>query len=150
MIPNLSRALCAVVVGLAVLAPSGAAGSGQQRDAEGRKPSLSLRATPTAGVSPLRVRANLELRDGSDDYADFYCPAVEWEWGDGTSSEASVDCAPYEAGKSVIQRRYTSDHVYRGAGSYRLVFKIKQRNRQVAAVSTTVTVRGGPESPFDR
>lgn len=160
MITVSSRACCTLVVGLAILMPSGVAGpveaghalvdaAGQQREA-GQRPSLSLRAAPPVGTSPLRVRASIEIRGGSDDHQDFYCPAIEWEWGDGTSSESFADCAPYEAGKSTIERRYSAEHVYRGAGAYRLVFRIKQRNRQVAAANTTVTVRGGLDDDFGR
>ena len=149
MITGLLRACCTLVVGLVILAPAGTAAGAQQRE-EGRKPSLSLRALPAVGTSPLRVRASIEIRGGSDDYQDFYCPAIEWEWGDGTSSESSADCEPYEAGKSTIQRRYSAEHVYRGGGAFRLVFKITQRNRQVAAANTAVTVRGGPDDAFGR
>ena len=159
MITDLSRACCTLVVGLAILVPSGAAGpaeAGQpffgaagQREA-GQRPSLALRTTPPMGTSPLRVRASIEVRGGSDDYQEFYCPAIEWEWGDGSSSESEADCATYEAGKSTIQRRYSAEHVYRGSGAYRLVFKIKQRNRQVAAANATITVRGGLDEDFGR
>jgi hypothetical protein len=102
-----------------------------------------LRVTPPVGFTPLRVRAAVELRDGSDDYADFYCAGVEWDWGDGTISENSSDCDPYEAGKSTIRRTFSADHVFRQAGQYRIVFKLKQKTRQVAAVNATVQVRSG-------
>jgi hypothetical protein len=114
-----------------------------RQEAEARKPSLSLRVTPPVGFTPLRVRAAVELRDGSDDYADFYCAGVEWDWGDGTISENSSDCDPYEAGKSTIRRTFSADHVFRQAGQYRIVFKLKQKTRQVAAVNATVQVRSG-------
>jgi hypothetical protein len=146
----LRRACCTLAAGLALLMPSHAASGALQRENGDRKPSLSLRAAPALGSSPLRVRASVELRGGSDDYQDFYCPSVEWDWGDGTMSEASADCAPYEAGKTTIQRRYSADHVYRESGAHRLQFRLKQRNRPVAATNTTITVRrGAGESPFD-
>ena len=68
----------------ALLAPGFQTSYAQQTTA--KKPSLSLKATPPFGVSPLRVHAVVDIRDGSDDYAEFYCAAVEWEWGDGTVS----------------------------------------------------------------
>jgi hypothetical protein len=114
-----------------------------RQEAEARKPSLSLRVTPPVGFTPLRVRAAVELREGSDDYADFYCAGVEWDWGDGTISENSSDCDPYEAGKSTIRRNFSADHIFRQAGQYRIVFKLKQKTRQVAAVNATVQVRSG-------
>jgi hypothetical protein len=134
------RIACTLVAALVVLL-SAPALQGQQ--AEAKRPSLSLRVTPPVGFTPLRVRVVAEVRDGSDDYADFYCAGVEWEWGDGTVSESASDCEPYEAGKSTIRRMFSSDHVYRQAGQYRVIFKLKQKTRQVAAVSSNVQVRSG-------
>lgn len=117
---------------------------------ENRKPSLAVRVTPPVGFTPLRVRAVADLRDGSDDYPDFYCATVEWDWGDGTMSENSSDCDPYEAGKSTIQRRFSAEHVYRQGGAYRVFFRLKQKTKQVAAASTNVTVRSGAGEGFGR
>ena len=117
---------------------------------ENRKPSLAVRVTPPVGFTPLRVRAVADLRDGSDDYPDFYCATVEWDWGDGTMSENSGDCDPYEAGKSTIQRRFSAEHVYRQGGAYRVFFRLKQKTKQVAAASTNVTVRSGAGEGFGR
>lgn len=135
---NARRTLCTLIAALAVLL-SALGVQGQQ--AEAKKPSLSLRVTPPLGFTPLRVRAAVEVRDGSDDYADFYCAGVEWDWGDGTVSENSSDCDPYEAGKSTIRRTFSTDHVYRQAGQFRIVFRLKQKSRQVGAVSGNVQVR---------
>jgi hypothetical protein len=110
---------------------------------EAKKPSLSLRVTPPFGFTPLRARAAVDIREGSDDYADFYCARVEWDWGDGTVSESGSDCDPYEAGKSTIRRSFSADHVYRQSGQFRVVFKLKQKDRQVAAVSSNIQVRSG-------
>lgn len=117
---------------------------------ENRKPSLAVRVTPPVGFTPLRVRAVADLRDGSDDYPDFYCATVEWDWGDGTMSENSSDCDPYEAGKSTIQRRFSAEHIYRQGGAYRVFFRLKQKTKQVAAASTNVTVRSGAGEGFGR
>jgi hypothetical protein len=134
------RTCCTVVAAIAVLL-SAPALQGQQ--AEPKKPSLSLRVTPPVGFTPLRARVVAELRDGSDDYADFYCARIEWDWGDGTVSESGSDCDPYEAGKSTIRRLFSADHIYRQSGEYRIVFKLKQKTRQVAAVSSNIQVRSG-------
>jgi hypothetical protein len=117
---------------------------------ENRRPTLSVRVTPPVGFTPLRVRATADLRDGSDDYPDFYCATVEWDWGDGTMSESTSDCNPYEAGKSSIQRRYSTDHLYRQGGAYRIVFRLKQRTKQVASATANVTVRSGVGEGFGR
>lgn len=141
------RACRTLATALAILLSTHAV-HGQQ--AEAKKPSLSLRATPPVGFTPLRVRVVADVRDGSDDYAEFYCATVEWDWGDGTVSENSSDCDPYEAGKSTIRRRYTADHIYRQQGQYRLTFKLKQKTKQVAASSTNVQVRAGVGDDFGR
>jgi hypothetical protein len=134
------RAASTVAAALIVLLSASAL---QSQQAEAKRPSLSLRVTPPVGFTPLRVQVLAEVKDGSDDYADFYCAGVEWEWGDGTVSESASDCEPYEAGKSTIRRRFTADHVYRQAGQYRIIFKLKQKTRQVAATSSNVQVRSG-------
>lgn len=123
---------------------------GEGRQAEAKKPSLSLRATPPVGFTPLRVRVVADIRDGSDDYAEFYCATVEWDWGDGTVSENSSDCDPYEAGKSTIRRRFTAEHIYRQAGQYRVAFRLKQKTKPVAAATTNIQVRAGAGDDFAR
>jgi hypothetical protein len=142
------RALCTLALACAVLLPSGLVLSAQRQPDE--KPSLALRATPPVGFSPLRVRAVAELRGGSDHFEDFYCVTVEWEWGDGTTSEYSSDCDPYEAGQSTIERRFTAEHVYRQQGQHRIFFRLKQKTRQVGATSANIQVRGGPGDAFGR
>lgn len=140
------RAFCTLAAALALCLPT--ALSGQK--AEAKKPSLSLKATPPVGFTPLRVVVAVDVKDGDDDYADFYCAGVEWDWGDGTISENSSDCDPYEPGKSTIRRRFTADHIYRQQGQFKVVFKLKQKTRQVAAVSTNVQARGGVGDGFGR
>jgi hypothetical protein len=113
------------------------------RDSGEKKPSLSLKAAPPVGFTPLRVHITAELRGGADDYPDLYCPTVEWEWGDGTKSENTEDCNPYEAGKSQIRRRLGVDHVYRDPGGFRVVLRLKQKSRLVSMSSVIVQVRAG-------
>ncbi len=115
---------------------------------EEKKPSLSLKATPPLGFSPLRVRASVDVRGGADDYADFYCPTIEWDWGDGTASENSEDCQPYEAGKSEIRRRFGADHTYRLAGAFRVTFRLKQKSKVITSSSTNIQVRAGVREEF--
>ena len=144
---NLRRACGALATAL-VLVVATQATLGQQ--AEAKKPSLSLRATPPVGFTPLRVRVVGDVRDGSDDYAEFYCATVAWDWDDGTVSENSSDCDPYEAGKSTIRRRFSAEHIYRQVGQYRVTFSLKQKTKQVASASTNVQVRAGMGDGFGR
>jgi hypothetical protein len=82
-----------------------------------KRPKLTLTARPPIAMSPARVSLTAELAGGPDDLEDFYCPTIEWDWGDGTSSETTSDCDPYEAGKSTFRRRFTVEHVSRGLPS---------------------------------
>jgi hypothetical protein len=114
-----------------------------------KKVSLSLKATPPVGFSPLKVRVTVDVRGGSDDNADYYCPTIEWDWGDGLMSESSEDCSPYEAGKSTIQRHYSAEHTYRDDGTFAARFRLKQGKRLVASTSVNVQVREGVRSDLD-
>lgn len=113
-----------------------------------RRPKLVLKAQPMVGTSPARVVFTAELVGGADDFQEYYCAGVEWAWGDDTTSESNVDCAPYEAGKTSIRRRYTTDHIYRRAGSYRPMIHLKQRSKQVASAMTNIQIRPGPRDLY--
>ena len=136
------RAFCTLAALGAALMVAGHP-SAAQRDAADKKPSLSLKAAPPAGFAPLRVHATIDVRGGANDYADFYCPSVQWDWDDGTTSEKSEDCQPYEAGKSTIPRRFSADHTFRLSGEYRLTSRLKQKTRVVSSATATITVRPG-------
>jgi hypothetical protein len=110
---------------------------------EPKRPSLSLKATPGTGMVPVRVSATAEFKGGDDDYQEYYCPAVEWNWGDGTVSETANDCDPYEAGVSQIRRRFTGSHTYKRAGSFRIVFRLKHRDKVLTSQTTVVRLLGG-------
>lgn len=140
------RALCTLAAVLALCLVAGRAWSAQ-RDSD-KKASLSLKLTPPVGFSPLRVRVTADVRGGADDQQEFYCPSVAWDWGDGTVSESSEDCDPYQAGKSVIRRRFTAEHVYRQAGGYQVTLRLKQKDKTVASGSANVQVRGGVRDEF--
>ena len=113
-----------------------------QKDAADPRPKLSLRAQPVIAMAPARVVLTAELTGGANDFEEFYCTGVEWEWGDGTKSESSSDCAPYEAGKSEIKRRYTVEHVFR-AGVYRVMFHLKRHEKAVGHATINIQVRPG-------
>lgn len=119
-----------------------AAVAGAQADKKA-KPSISVKVSPTMGFAPLRIVATAVLSGGANDFQDFYCPTVEWEWGDGTRSESKVDCDPYEAGKSEIKRSYTLDHRFEWGGEFRVQFRLKQKNKTVGSAGTTINVGGG-------
>ena len=118
-----------------------------QRAAD-KKPSLSLKATPPAGFAPLRVHLVAEIKGGPDNYAEFYCPTVEWDWDDGTVPENHADCDPYDEPRSSITRRFSADHAFRYSGNFRLSFRLKHKDKVGSAVSTTVTIRAGANEGY--
>jgi hypothetical protein len=151
--------LTAVLAGLCVAGASGAAQTAAdqkpdqkvaQKPGDDKRPSLSLKATPPLGFSPLRVHAAVDVRGGANDSADFYCPAIEWDWGDGTVSENSEDCEPYQEGTSTIRRRFSSDHVFQQGGAYHVLFRLKQKTKVIASASTNVQVRAGVRDDLGR
>jgi hypothetical protein len=146
-------ALLAVALFDGTLAPA----VGAAREDENKKPSLSLKATPPISFSPAKVRVVAEIRGGADNYQEYYCPTVEWDWGDGTVSENTQDCDPYDAGKSTIRRRFSAEHTYRMAGTFKVFFRLKRKDKTMGAASASIQVRPGlrdqtfpPGSPEDR
>ncbi len=137
--------LASVSLATALLASGslGLAQSDEQPKKEPKRPSLSLRALPVTGMVPVRVSATAEFKGGDDDFQEYYCPSVEWNWGDGTVSETSADCDPYEAGVSQIRRRYTGSHNYTRPGTYRVLFRLKIKERVITAGNTQIRVLGG-------
>jgi hypothetical protein len=107
------------------------------------RPRLVLRALPSVAVSPARIIFTAELVGGSDEFEDYYCPEIEWDWDDGTHSESAIDCEPFEAGKTTIRRRYTVQHVFRHEGPYKVYFHMKRKEKTVASTSVTVQVQPG-------
>jgi len=114
--------------------------AGKPQDA---RPKLTMRAAPSVGIAPTRVVFNAELLGGADDFEEYYCASVEWDWGDDTTSEMTSDCEPYEAGKSSIRRRYTNAHVFQRSGSYKVSIRLKRGDRQVASASVNIQIRPG-------
>jgi hypothetical protein len=112
-----------------------------------KRPKLSVKANPSMAISPARVVASADVNGGPDDFEEFYCASVEWDWGDDTRSNNTADCDPYEPGKSEIKRRFTADHVYRTAGDYRIQFRLKKKDKAVASASTSVRIRPGIGDP---
>ena len=150
---KISRGSWPFVMAIATVAAVSAAPSAEKPE-QNRKPSISLRANPPIGFSPLRVVVTAEVKGGANDYEDYYCASVEWDWGDDTKSENKTDCDPYEAGKSEIKRRYVQEHTFRsvstdpsgaptGPMQFRVKFSLKQKNKVVGSGQTVVEIRSG-------
>jgi hypothetical protein len=102
--------------------PSGA------EDKNGR-PSISVKANPAMGFAPMRVVVTVDLKGGSDDYAEFYCATVEW---DIVSLDGKGD-----------KRRYVREQIFRFPGEYTIRFSLKQKDKVVGGGRTSLRVRGG-------
>lgn len=107
------------------------------------KPSITIRASPAVAFAPARIVATAEVVGGPDDFQDFYCAKVEWDWGDATKSEAQDDCDPYVAGQSLIRRRYANEHKFEFAGNYDVRFTLKQGKKSVGSGVINVRIRDG-------
>ena len=140
-----TTAFCAVTIllGTNVSMPGQSIDKDNEDKKEPKRPSLSLKASPGTGMVPIRVAATAEFKGGDDDFQDYYCPSIEWNWGDGTVSEEAKDCEPYEAGVSQIRRRFTQSHTYKRAGAFRIVFRLKNRNKVLTSQTTIVRLLGG-------
>jgi hypothetical protein len=145
---HVRRYVWAVTIGVSCAAAGVAAGAAQKsskdaKDADPKRPQMRLKAQPVISITPARVVLTAELTGGDDDFEEYYCPTIEWDWGDGTHSESTADCAPYEAGKSEIRRRFTVEHVFRRAENYRVTFRLKRRDKAVGQATTQIQVRPG-------
>jgi hypothetical protein len=142
---NSRPVLRAAAVSLALLSMSAGARAHQKPDERepDRRPRLTLRAQPPVGVTPARIVFTAELAGGANDFEEYYCPTITWEWGDDTRSESTLDCEPYEAGKSEIRRRFTVEHTFRRAGGHKVMFRLKRRDKLVATATVTVHVQPG-------
>ena len=145
--PFVLRALPAIPCALALAVSLHAAGPDKKS-----KPAIVVKVSPLVGFSPARMVVTADIKGGADDYEEFYCASVEWDWGDDTKSEMNTDCEPYQAGKSEIKRHFSTDHVYNISGEYRVEFRLKQKGKVVARGSTDVKVRPGVRDGggFDR
>lgn len=110
---------------------------GQEDDAE-----LRLRATPRVAFAPADVLFVGQIRGGPDDNEELYCLEIEWDWGDDTTSEQTLDCDPYEPGFTEIRRRFSVRHTYNYGGRYDVRLHLKQGDDVVISGRTRIEVRG--------
>lgn len=141
--PFITTATASLVAVCAATGLGLAQGKDKGKEAEAKRPKINLRVQPQVVVAPGRVTLTAELVGGSDDFEEYYCPSIVWEWGDDTSSESTTDCEPYEAGKSQIKRRYTVQHQFRRPGNFKLYFHLKQKDRTLGSASASLQVQPG-------
>ena len=113
----------------------------QDKDDGDDKPELSLSLRPRVGFSPVRVTAIARLDGGADDYEEYYCAEVEWDWGDDNVSGASSDCDPYEASTSEIRRSFRGSHTFQESGQFEVRIRLIRSGETVAFATAVVDVR---------
>ena len=117
--------------------------AGEQKDSpKNERPSLAVRLAPQTAIAPARITGSAELRGGSDNFEEYYCVTAEWDWNDGTTSQATADCDPFESGKSEIRRRYTAEHAFQSPGAYRVSFRLKRKDKVLASATAFVQITG--------
>ncbi len=131
-----------VFVALAIALSIGA-GRNSSGSKDAPKTDLVLQATPVMAFAPARITLHGKLKGVSDDNATFYCPTVQWDWGDGTVSESSSDCEPFQPNKSEIQRSFTTEHVYKVGGQYTVQLRLKRQDKIIATADAMLNIAAG-------
>jgi hypothetical protein len=68
--------------------------------------------------------------------------------GSGTKGAQSA-CAPFEPGKTKIERRFTAEHEFKQAGVYSVRVTFRRAKKSFAAQTVRVTVRAGLGDPSE-
>lgn len=123
------------VVPLIVLALATPAAAGTRPNT---RPRFDIRASPRVSFLPGPVLVVAEL-NGGEDLEEFYCPGLEWDWGDGERSLHEADCAPFAAGTS-LERRFSARHVFRQSGEFDVRVTLRRADRSLARATIRVTV----------
>ena len=146
MTERMGRAWLVVVAGAVAASISLSAqddGKDKKDQKDQRKASLALKANPPIAFSPAKMVVSAELKGGTEETDDYYCPNLEWDWGDGTKSESNQDCAPFEAGKSTIDRRFSASHTFEIAGQYRVMLRLRRGTKTIVSGTINVQVKPG-------
>lgn len=116
---------------------------GKDASKDDGRPEIALKVSPLIAFAPAKITVRAEFRGGTRDYEPFYCTTIVWDWDDGTTSENTPDCAPYEPGKSEIRRYLSNTHTFTTGGRYNVRLRMKKGDRVVGSASTLVQVRAG-------
>lgn len=143
MMRTLATGVLVALCSAGATAQDAPARDGKRDDKDAGRPAITLKVTPLIAFSPAKITVRAEFKGGTVDYEPYYCTTVLWDWDDGTSSENTPDCAPYEPGKSEIRRYLSSTHTYQMAGRYTVRLRLKKGERVVGGATTVVQVRAG-------
>jgi hypothetical protein len=106
-----------------------------------KKPKLSLTVIPRMAMAPVDALLVARL-EGGDDLEELYCPEIQIEWDDGSSSDQEPECPAFEPGVTRIERRYSFSHTFRRSGLYNIQLRLSHEDRNV--LSEHVELRVGP------
>ena len=85
VINPLRRYVFAGAASLALCTAVAAAPQKSDRDKDQKtpdtRPKLTLKAQPVISMAPSRVVLTAELVGGANDFEEYYCPTIEWDWG---------------------------------------------------------------------
>ena len=95
----------------------------------------------TRPVVTIRVSAQLEDLDETEDLEKYYCLDEVWDWDDDTDSEYAPDCDPYEEGMD-LETRFSASHQYRYPGTYTVWLRLQRNGDTVIAGNVTLRIRG--------
>ena len=94
----------------------------------------------TRPVVTIRVSAQLEDLDETEDLEKYYCLDEVWDWDDDTDSEYAPDCDPYEEGMD-LETRFSASHQYRYPGTYTVWLRLQRNGDTVIAGNVTLRIR---------
>ncbi len=129
---------------VAILSCAGLALAGDGSKA--KRPQLELRASPRVAFVPVEILLTGQLKGGADQ-EEFYCPALEWQWGDGTRSVHESDCAPFQSGTE-LERFFSARHAYVRPGVYQVRLTLRRASRAVAVAWADIAVHGNVASRY--
>jgi len=127
---------------LTIIQPNLSNLSSHEQSTSEQKPKLRLRSTPKIGFAPIEILFIGELQGGEDNYEEFYCPTVEWDWDDDTVSSSTPDCDPYEPNRSTIRRHFFIRHKFNYSGRYEVRLNLKKGRDIVASSQTMIQLQG--------
>jgi len=111
------------------------------------KVKVELKATPQfamLSVGPhatATVRFRLSVKDGGDE--NYYCPRLEWEWEDQTTSSEESDCPAFEsAQKEDHEKVWTKSRTFWEPGQHIIKVRLFKGDRVIRSVETKVEISG--------
>ena len=109
------------------------------------KPRASLGVFPHFSFAPHEVIFTIRIE--GPEVEKFYCPKIEWIFGDGSASSTLSDCAPWESHESSDYGRvYTKQHKYWNPKEY-MAIVILTAGKSQTKLMTNVVLAGDSADP---